>query len=226
VEQFMPFMVVPPLGSLGTAYLNISEQFRDEVSKFHRHALRLLESPGGAMAGGTAWADLGFCALRLGDTELAEDVFQKGLNHPSLFILLERARLLSGSALLALDRGELEEAARLAAEAQAFAQENQMHHLLPLTHLTQGKVFAAQDDVEAALSAFEQSEAGAKALNMRPYVWQAQLAAAELQEAAGRTGEAGVKRAEAGQVIQEIAGLLEDENLRQAYLKSMSKVAA
>ena len=90
----MPFMVVPPLGSLGTAYLNISDQFRDEVSKFHRHALRLLESPAGTMTGGAAWADLGFCALTLDDLELAGDVFQKGLNHPSLFILLERIILL------------------------------------------------------------------------------------------------------------------------------------
>jgi len=134
--------------------------------------------------------------------------------------------LLSGSALLALERGRIDEAARLAAEAQAFAQEKQLNHLLPLTHLTQGRVFATQDDVEAALAVFEQSETEARALNMRPYVWQAQLAAAELLESAGRTGEAGVKRAEAGQVIQEIGRLLEDENLRQAYLTSMSKVTA
>jgi tetratricopeptide (TPR) repeat protein len=226
MEQFMPFMVVPPLGSLGTAYLNISEQFRDEVTKFHQHALRLLESPAGSMTGGAAWADLGFCALRLGDKELAEDVFQKGLNHPSLFILLERARLLSGSALLALERGQLDEAARLAAEAQAFAQEKQMHQMLPLTYLTQGKVFAAQGDVEAALAAYEQSEAEAQALEMRPYVWQAQLAAADVLEAAGRAGDAGAKRTQAREVIGEIGGLLEDENLRQAYLKSMAKVTA
>ena len=41
-----------------------------------------------------------------------------------------------------------------------------------------------------------------------------------------RAGDAGAKRAEAGEVIREIGGLLKDENLRQAYLKSMAKVTA
>ena len=71
-----------------------------------------------------------------------------------------------------------------------------------------------------------QNEAEAQALEMRPYVWQAQLAAADVLEAAGRAGDAGAKRTQAREVIGEIGGLLEDENLRQAYLKSMAKVTA
>jgi class 3 adenylate cyclase/tetratricopeptide (TPR) repeat protein len=226
LEQFMPFMVVPPLGSLGTAYLNISDQFRDEVSKFHRHALRLLESPAGTMTGGAAWADLGFCALTLDDLELAGDVFQKGLNHPSLFILLERARLLAGSALLALAQDDVDEADRLAAEAHAFAQEKGMRHLLPLTHMTQGKVYAAQGDIEAALAAYEQAEAAALALEMRPYVWQACVASADVLAAAGREEEAQAKRIAARGLIEEIGGMLSDPTLRQAYLESALPKAA
>jgi predicted ATPase/class 3 adenylate cyclase len=226
VEQFTPFLVVPPLGSLGTAYLHISEQFSDQVTKFHRHALRLLEAPGGGITGGTAWGELGFCSLTLGDLPLAEQAFQKGLNDPSLFVLLERARLLAGSALLALTQGDGDEAARLAAEAHAFAQENEMRHLLPLTHLTQGQVWAAHGDAEAALVAFDQAEAGALALEMRPTVWQANLAAAETLEAAGRLEEAQAKRATARSTIEEIGKLLNDPTLRQAYLESALPKAA
>lgn len=226
MEQFMPFMIVPPLGALGTAYLHISDQFRDEVTKFHGHALRLLESPAGAMTGAAAWADLGFCAMTLGDLELAEEVFQKGLNHPSLFILLERARLLAGSALLAMTRGDAEEAARLADEAEEEAQEKQMRHLLPLTHLTQGLVKRAQGDFEAALVAFARAEDEAQVLGMRPYVWRANVYAAEALEAAGRVEEAQAKREIAQGMIQEIGGLLNDHTLRQAYLDSALPQAA
>jgi ATP/maltotriose-dependent transcriptional regulator MalT len=225
-EQFTPFMVVPPLGSLGMVYLHLSDQFRDEVSKFHHHALRLLESPGAMMTGGTAWADLGFCALTLGDLQLASEVFQKGLNQPSVFILLERARLLDGQALLALTRGDTGEAARLAAQAQAFAEEKALRHVLPLTLLTQGRVLAAQGDWQAALAALEQAEAGAQALEMRPYVWQARLAAAEVLETAGRAEEAQAKRQAARATIQEIGDMLEDKTLRQAYLDSALAKAA
>jgi predicted ATPase/class 3 adenylate cyclase len=226
-EQFMPFIVVPPLGSLGIVYLHLSDQFRDEVSKFHHHALRLLESPEATMTGGAAWADLGFCALTLGDLELAGEVFQKGLNHPSLFILLERARLLAGLAALALARGDTGEAAQLAAEAQAFAEEKAMRHVLPLTQLTQGRVLVAQGNWEAALAAFDQAEAEAQALKMRPYVWQARLAAAEVLETVGRAEEAEARREAARGMIQEIGDLITDQTLRRAYLDSaLAKVAA
>jgi tetratricopeptide (TPR) repeat protein len=226
-EQFMPFMVVPPLGSLGMVYLHLSDQFRDEVSKFHYHALRLLESPETTMTVGTAWADLGFCALTLGDLEMAGEVFQKGLSQPSFFILLERARLLAGLALLALTRGDSGEAARLAAEAQAFAEEKGMRHVLPLTQLTQGRVLAAQGDVQSALTALDEAEAGAQALEMRPYIWQACLAAAEVLETAGRLEEAQAKHQVARAMIQEIGDMIGDKTLRQAYLDStLDKAAA
>ncbi len=61
---------------------------------------------------------------------------------------------------------------------------------------------------------------------MRPYVWQACLAAAETLEAAGRVAEAQAKREVARGVIQEIGDLLSDETLRQAYLESALPQAA
>lgn len=71
--------------------------------------------------------------------------------------------------MLALTQGHAGEAAQLAAKAQAFAQEKGMRHILPPTHLTQGRLLAAQGDVEAALAAFDQVEKEALALEMRPF---------------------------------------------------------
>jgi class 3 adenylate cyclase/tetratricopeptide (TPR) repeat protein len=227
LEEFMPWMVVPTLGSLGSAYLDISDQFRDRISDFHQHALRLMEAPGGQMTGGTAWADLGFCAVALGDLELADEVFQKGLNYPTMFMYVEKPRLLAGSALLALTRGESDEASRLAEEALAFAQEKEMRHMYPLTHLTIGKVQASQGEVDAALASFGRAEEKAMALNMRPYVWRSQVAAAESLELAGRTEEAQVKRDSARAMVQDISGMFTDEELRSTYLTSaLDKVGA
>jgi tetratricopeptide (TPR) repeat protein len=220
-------MVVPTLGSLGSAYLDISDQFSDRISEFHQHALRLMEAPGGNMTGGTAWADLGLCAVTIGDLEMADEVFHKGLNYPTMFMYVEKARLLAGSALLALARGESDEAHRLAKEALAYAQEKGMRNMYPLTYLTIGKAQARQGELDAALESFERAEEEAMGLNMRPYVWQSRVAAAESLESAGRTEEAQVKRDGARAMIEEISDLIEDEELRSTYLKSaLDKVGA
>ena len=139
---------MPALGSLGSAYLQISEQFSEEISKFHRHALRLLDSPSGTIAGATAWADLGHCAIKVGDLSLADEVFQKGLNVPTIFMYLEKPRLLAGTALLALAEHDTDKAVQQAKSALAMAQEKQMLNSLPLTYSTLGKVLAAQGEDE------------------------------------------------------------------------------
>ena len=92
LEDFMPFFAVQPLGTLGSVYQEISPKFYDKIALFHQHALRLLEQPGGLMGGGTAWADLGWCAMSLGDEEIAGESFEKGLHSPTMFMLLEKPR--------------------------------------------------------------------------------------------------------------------------------------
>ncbi len=220
VEEFMPWFVVPPLGSLGSAYLHISEGFRDEITKFHQHALKLLETPAAMMMGGAAWADLGFCALKLGDLELAGQSFQKGLNVPTMFMYVEKPRLLAGSALLALANNDSEGAVGLAQEAVAFAQKRKMRHVYPLTQLTLAKALAALGDHEVALAAYDRAEAEALALGMRPSVVQARREAAGTLAATGREDAARAKHAAAKALIEEIAGLMSDETLRDAYRQS------
>ncbi|HEY1410201.1 MAG TPA: adenylate/guanylate cyclase domain-containing protein, partial [Promineifilum sp.] len=65
LEGFVPFYLVHPLSTLGTIYVSISKAFTDKIGEVHRYALRLLELPGGAIGGGTAWAELGWCAWTL-----------------------------------------------------------------------------------------------------------------------------------------------------------------
>jgi len=226
-EEFMPWMVVPTLGSLGSAYLDISDQFQDQITDFHQHALRLMEAPGGTITGGTAWADLGFCALAIGDLELAGEVFQKGLTYPTMFMYVEKARLLAGSAQLALVRGESDEAYRLAEEALAFAEEKKMRNMYPLTNLTMGKVLANQGDSDRALGYFNTAEAKAMKLDMRPLIRQSRLEASAVLEQEGRQVEAEEKRANAQAMAEEIANLINDQELRSAYRQStFNKVGA
>jgi predicted ATPase/class 3 adenylate cyclase len=224
-EDFMPWLVVPPLGSLGSAYLEISHQFRDQIAEFHQHALRLMEAPGGTMTGGTAWADLGFCAVAIGDLELAAEVFHKGLNYPTLFMYVEKARLLAGSAQLALAKGDSDEAFQLAEEALAFAQEKQMRNIYPLAYFTMGKVHASKDEFSAAIEFYGKTESEAQNLNMRPIVWQSKIAAAEAMELEGREEEAREMRTGAKVIVEEIAAMIKDDEMRSAYLQStMDKV--
>jgi predicted ATPase len=218
IEAFMPFIAVQPFGSLGLSYLEISPQFMDKISDVHLHALRLLEAPGGTAGGGSAWADMGWCALTIGDLEMAAACFEKGLHEPSVFILVERPRYLAGSALVASKQGRRDDALMLVEEACAYTEKRSMRHLYPLMRLAAGQIHAAWGDHRHALVELELAENLAAGMQMRPLLWQAQEAAANTLDALGRPREAAQKRQAAQGVIQEIAGLFEDDTLRQAYL--------
>ena len=213
LEDFMPFILVLTLSSQGMVYLDISEKFVDKIAELHLHALRLLENPLGTMTGSTAWADLGHCAIALGDLELAEELLQKGLSFPNMFILLERPRQLSGTALLACARGEFYEAVRLAEEARADAEEHGLRHLYPLTAFIHGKMLAANGDHNQALASLTLAEQEAHELGMRPLTWQTRAAAAEVLTALGQASQAEEKRQAAQAMVQEIADLFQEQDL-------------
>jgi tetratricopeptide (TPR) repeat protein len=221
LEEYMPFFTVLPLASLGSAYLEISGHYSDEVARFHQHALKLMESPVGAMGGGTAWAELGFCALTLGDLETAETTFQKGIQYPTMFMLVERPRYLAGLALVALARGQFDQALQSVEEARDYAEERGMRYIDPLIALAAGKIRAAMGASQEALAEFERAESLAVELGMRPVIWQSQLGAAQAMAATGRVEEAQAKRQAARAVVDEIAAAFQDEQLRARYLKNV-----
>jgi ATP/maltotriose-dependent transcriptional regulator MalT len=158
--------------------------------------------------------------MNLGDLRLAEDSIQKGLNFPTVYSFIEKPRLLAGAALLALTKGELEEANRRIEEARDYAEERGMRQFYPLIALIQGKVQVACGEIESGLESLDRAVSLAGSLDMRPTVWKAFAAASEALFAAGRDGEAKVKSEAARAVIQEIAGLFKDPDLRAAYLEN------
>jgi class 3 adenylate cyclase/tetratricopeptide (TPR) repeat protein len=221
MEFIAPFMLVLALGSLGIAYLEISPKFTDKIAEFHLHALHLLESPMGAMGGGTAWSDLGLCALALGDLKTAEACIEKGLNYPNLFMYLERPRQLAGAALLSSTKGDHSRAVKRAEEACREAGKSAMRHFTPFTSLVLGQVLVARGDYKAGLAVLEQAEAEARSLGMRPIQFQAYREMGRALDRLGQADDAEAKRSEAMAVKDEIANLFEDQELRQAYLEKV-----
>jgi len=95
--------------------------------------------------------------------------------------------------------------------------------MLPLTWLTLGKLLATRGESTAALEAVDNAESAAAKLEMRPIVWQSRLTAAGILESLSDEEAARAKRAGARVVVEEIAGLLQDDTLRTAYLESARK---
>jgi hypothetical protein len=81
-------------------------------------------------------------------------------------------------------------------------------------------VSAAQGHEDEALQSFSHAEEHALELQMRPLVWQSRAGAAQVLSGAGRASEAEAKRSDAREMIEEIAGLFEDEELRGMFLEN------
>jgi len=57
-------------------------------------------------------------------------------------------------------------------------------------------------------------------MGMRPLAWQAQAGQAQVLSLLGREAEAEQKRVEARKIIDEIAGLFKDEELKSLFLEN------
>ena len=88
------YQLAAVLCSLGMSYLDVSSELADKTMELHTEALGELEKPLGNMMGALAWADLGFCALALGDADRAKGFFEMGLTIPTGPRLLARPQLL------------------------------------------------------------------------------------------------------------------------------------
>lgn len=131
--------------------------------------------------------------------------------------------ILVGLAQLAMARNELGEAADYASQARKFVDKGEMRHFYPLVALTEGQLDAAQGELGPALERFKVAEEQAVEMGMRPLVWQARAAAARVLSQTGREDEAEQKREQALAIINEIADLFEDEELRSQHLASATK---
>ncbi len=217
LEAYMPFVVVQPLGALGSIYLELSGHFTEDVHKFHHHALKLFENPMSAMGGGSPWADMGWCALEISEYAMAEEMFSRGMNEASMLGQLEMPRYLTGMAILALKKGDEQMATKYAADARSFVEERQMRHLYPLIEMTNGRVLAFTDHHRRAVDAFALAAAQADELKMCPISWQARVHTARSLDAFGEAETASDQRAAAREIIDAIAADFSDGDLATAF---------
>ncbi len=218
-----PYLQASALCALGTVYLDISDDFLAKTNEYHTQALEIIEMPLGTVMGGYNWAEIGFCAMATGDLEKADALFQKGLTTPSAVMHLARPQLLIGSAFVALGHGNIGDAVRLIREAQEFADERAMKNYYPFVALAGGQVSATRGETDQALKSFTRAEELGLGLRMRPLVVQARAAATKLLSTLGRTSEAEEKQGQARAMIDKIAALFQDEQLRSKYAESATK---
>jgi len=218
MEQVMAFLMIQPLASLGSTYVELGGAHAARGYEMVSQALKLLDTPSGLSAGGTAWADIGFSALAGGNLELASTVFQKGLQTPTMFQLYMRPRHLLGLALVALAQERFDEAARLLGEARTYAEERGMRHFYAPIALAEAQMATAQGDHRGALAACDRAQATAQELELRPALLAAHTAAAQALAALGRAAEAAVRLTLARAVADDIAAGIDDPDMRAKYL--------
>lgn len=220
MQGFMPWLIVLSLGGLGATYIEISEKLSDRAAEYHTEALALLSSPMGVPGGGSAWADIGFCAMAVGNLEKAGEVFQKGLTAPTIMGQLYKPRYLVGSALVALHQRDFESAEKHLEQARAFAEERGMKHLYPEIALATAQLEIALGNPERALEEYVRAETQAMEMQMRPATWQARAGAALILSAQGKTAQAEEKQMTARAMIQEIAEQITDQRLCDLFTAS------
>jgi hypothetical protein len=125
-------------------------------------------------------------------------------------------------ARIALQLGQTEEANNLVLEAAAFAEERSMRHLYPPLALAMAQVRLASSEPDSALEHLGRAVSLGQVMNLRPLVIQACIAAAKILDQMGRPAEALEKRARARGLVEEIAGLFTDADLRTVYLEHAS----
>lgn len=214
---FMPFLVVMSEATLGAVMLD-ADMNRDQALAYHKHALELADSPVGGMSNGAVWADIGLCALNLGNPALAKKLFEGALVYPSFYRLVMRPRNLLGLAEVARAEGDFETAQNYIDEARTLVDEKGIRPYQPLVAIAAGKLAATRGDHTRALEFFAEAETLAAPMQLRPTILQARILAAQSLDAQGLMAEANAKRAQAVQMRDEIASLISDEAAREQFL--------
>ena len=98
-----------------------------------------------------------------------------------------------------------------------------MRHFYPLVAFAGAQISAVRGETEPALEKFSQAEHLALEMRMRPLVWQVRAGAAQALAASGRSAEADARRHQARAMIDEIAGLFQDDGLRNQYVESTTR---
>ena len=219
--EFMPFLSAMSEAELGSVLIDAGAD-KTTALELHKHALALSETPIGGMANGVAWADIGWCALNLGNLETARNLFERALTYPSFFRVVMKPRSLYGLAHIAQTRGDFDAAQQYLDAARAMADETAMQPFQAMLALAAGNLEVARGNCERALEFFHDAETRALPMQLRPTILDARLGAAQCLDVLGRAPEANEKRAHAQAMINEIAALFSEPAARDAYLQTVS----
>ncbi len=209
------------LSIMGSTMLELGPGLKEKAFKYHNQAEELLDHPMGGVMGSAVWAELGFCALAIGNLEHAKSLFQRGLKTPTAMMRLSRPQLLIGSAFVNMAEEAFNAAFENLEEAQTYIDERHMKHLAPHISLAIGKVRLANGDLDTALRDFAHAEQSALALGYRPIVWQAQAGAAQVLQLSNQNEQAKEKKNQALDGIIEIKALFEDQELQNVFFTNV-----
>ncbi len=184
-ELGLPFIVAMMLGAICGTSVEMDPARLEGTLEMHRQALQLLEHPMGLAGGSVAWADLGECALLVGQLDPAREMFEKGLAAHTPFMYLQRPRLLLDLARVDLETHDEDAARQHITAARSFIDEHQMGWQEPLVDLAEAEINAVFEQKEAALSRYQAALAGAAGMAMRPAMERARRGAAALGMALG-----------------------------------------
>jgi len=153
---------------LGAVELDINPERVNATAQLHQLSLEAIEKPLGSAMGAMAWAEVGFCALNLGNPEEANKNFDNGLNISTATKILAKPQLLMGKGMLKMMDGDIPGALGIIDEVQEFADSIGMKHYAPFFGLMRGMMHGAAGDPESALDSLTESKSLALKLGMLP----------------------------------------------------------
>ena len=216
----LAFFEAAVAAQLGSIELDISPDRATATAQLHQQSLEALDKPLGTAIGAMVWAELGFCALNLGDADMATEMFDNGLTISTATKILAKPQLLMGQAMLKMMDSDIPGALALIDEAQKLAEADKMQHYAPFFGLMRGMMKSAAGETESALKWFNESKTEALRLGMLPTALQANTAIAGIMGSQNDSQPTGDILAECEKLIEEIASSISDSEISDAFTAS------
>jgi len=202
---------------LGAIELDISPDRVTATEQLHQLSLEAIEKPLGTAMGAMAWAEVGFCALNLGNPEEANKFFDMGLNISTAAKIIAKPQLMMGKAMLLMIDGDIPGALEMIDDAQRFADSSRMQHYTPFFGLMRGMMYGADGNTKSALESLQQCKTAALRLGMLPTALQASLVAAGIIGGQDDVLAADKAVAECEKLIEEITDSIKDSQISEAF---------
>lgn len=201
---------------LGALYLDLRAS--DEAQHALETGLKHAQASGSSFWQSNALGYLARVHLRRGDTVRARVLLDDALLGVQVKTSAQRG-VQAARVELALAEGQPETALAMVGELIASAPNHTPETVIPRLERLRGEALRMLGRDEAAEAAFNAARSAAKTLGLRSLVWQIDLAREPLYARHARHEESDSARAEAEEMIAEIAASLEESALRDHFLK-------